>query len=101
MLQSLWQKQAAPGVSLDITWVLGLFPLPFLLPTIADWPSEEAFLDKSHSQQCLAQGLLLEEPALRCIRQALDSPAVYKPPGHSVSEFAPLHQETLLTGQTV
>ena len=63
--------------------------------------SREPFLDKSLSQECLAQDLLLGEPDLRSIRQAPAFPAVHKPQGHSASEVGPLPPENLLAAQTV
>lgn len=59
----------------------GSLPYPLLLPTMLTGLFREPFLDKSLSQECLAQGPLLGEPEPRCIRQALGSPAVCKPCG--------------------
>ena len=63
--------------------------------------SREPFLDKSLSQECLAQDLLLGEPDLRSIRQAPAFPAVHKSQGHSASEVGLLPPENLLAAQTV
>lgn len=57
-------------------------------PPLLTGLSREPFLDKSLAQDCLTQGLLLGEPDLRCVRQALGSPAVCKPHGPSAPEFA-------------
>lgn len=75
----LWRLQLQLGFHLGSNPCrLPPFPFPaFMLTGL----SREPFLDKSLSQEFLAQGPLLGEPELRCIRQALGSPAVCKPCG--------------------
>lgn len=73
-------------------WILpglGFLPLPFLLPS-TDWPQGSLSLINHFHRNVWLGVCFWENPGLRCIRQAPDSPAVHKPRGHSVSEFAPL-----------
>lgn len=69
--------------------------LPFFASLIAYWPFWEPFLDKSLTQEYLASGQLLGKPDLQCIREALDSPVVCKPPGHLASLLAGLAAQSV------
>lgn len=48
-----------------------LSPSSFPASIIGYWPLQGPFLHQSHSQECLAQGLLLGELDARCFRQPL------------------------------